>query len=200
MIERAEGIYLFDAGAALPRRRRLAVVQRPRPPAPGDRRGAAGAARPGRAHDDARASPTGRPSSWPRGWSSSRRQGSTRVFFSDTGSTAVEIALKMAFQYWQQRGGEARRRTWFLALGGAYHGDTLGAVWVGGIDPFHAISGRCLFRRPSRSQPGGRRRARAGARRARASEIAAVVVEPLVQGAAGMIVQPPGFLRAVREL
>ncbi|MGH7411737.1 MAG: aminotransferase class III-fold pyridoxal phosphate-dependent enzyme, partial [Candidatus Methylomirabilis sp.] len=62
--------------------------------------------------------------------------GLTKVFYSDNGSTAVEIALKMAFQYWQQRGGPFRRKTRFIALDESYHGDTLGAVSVGGIDLF----------------------------------------------------------------
>ena len=71
--------------------------------------------------------------------------GSARVFYSDSGSTAVEIALKMAFQYWQQRGGQHRRRTSFVRLAGAYHGDTIGSVSVGGIDLFHAAYGPLLF-------------------------------------------------------
>src|SRR3954462_851828 len=64
--------------------------------------------------------------------------GLSRVFYSDSGSTAAEIALKMAFQYWQQRGGADRRRTRFVALRDAYHGDTIGSVSVGGIDLFHS--------------------------------------------------------------
>ena len=63
----------------------------------------------------------------------------TRVFFSDNGSTAMEIAVKLAFQFWrQQQDPAARRRTRFVTFEGAYHGDTLGAVSVGGIDTFHA--------------------------------------------------------------
>src|SRR5436853_4677092 len=60
--------------------------------------------------------------------------GLTRVFYSDSGSTATEIAVKMAFQYWQQQGGEAARRTRFVALRDSYHGDTIGSVSLGGID------------------------------------------------------------------
>jgi adenosylmethionine-8-amino-7-oxononanoate aminotransferase len=63
--------------------------------------------------------------------------GLTRVFYSDSGSTATEIALKMAFQYWQQQGGEGARKTRFVSLRHAYHGDTVGSVSVGGIDLFH---------------------------------------------------------------
>ncbi|MDQ4047929.1 MAG: aminotransferase class III-fold pyridoxal phosphate-dependent enzyme, partial [Actinomycetota bacterium] len=71
--------------------------------------------------------------------------GLTRVFYSDSGSTATEVALKMAFQFWQQRGGEDARRTRFIALRDAYHGDTLGSVSVGGIDLFHSIYRPLLF-------------------------------------------------------
>ena len=68
--------------------------------------------------------------------------GLTRVFYSDSGSTAAEIALKMAFQYWHQRG---ERRTRFVSLRDAYHGDTIGSVSVGGIDLFHAAYRPLLF-------------------------------------------------------
>src|SRR5215217_8347698 len=72
-------------------------------------------------------------------------EGLTRVFFSDDGATAVEVALKMAFQYWRQKRDPEPRRTRFLALGGAYHGDTLGDVSVGGVERFHAMFGPLLF-------------------------------------------------------
>src|SRR6476660_9222587 len=71
--------------------------------------------------------------------------GLTRVFYSDSGSTATEIALKMAFQSQQQRGGQHARRTSFVHLREAYHGDTIGSVSVGGIDLFHAAYGPLLF-------------------------------------------------------
>ena len=124
--------------------------------------------------------------------------GLSRVFYSESGSTAVEIALKMAFQYWQQRGGQHRRRTSFIALTDGYHGDTLGSVSVGGIDLFHSMYGPLLFD-VHRVAPGDDE----GLARLldfHGEEVAAVIVEPLVQGAAGMRVQPPGFLRRVREL
>jgi adenosylmethionine---8-amino-7-oxononanoate aminotransferase len=122
--------------------------------------------------------------------------GMTRVFYSDSGSTATEIALKMAFQYWRQRGEE--RRTRFVSLRMAYHGDTIGSVSVGGIDLFHSLYRPLLFDAP-RAEPGDvadMERLLAAHR----GEVAAVIMEPLVQGAAGMLVHPDGFLRAVREL
>jgi adenosylmethionine-8-amino-7-oxononanoate aminotransferase len=122
--------------------------------------------------------------------------GLTRVFYSESGATAVEIALKMAFQFWRQAGGE--RRTSFVALEGAYHGDTLGAVAAGGIDLFHGAFGPLLFK-TWRVPPGDERKLDR-VLDLHGHETAAVIVEPLVQGAAGMRVQPPGFLRRVREL
>jgi adenosylmethionine-8-amino-7-oxononanoate aminotransferase len=124
--------------------------------------------------------------------------GLSRVFYSDSGSTATEIALKMAFQYQQQRGGQHVRRTSFVHLRDAYHGDTIGSVSVGGIDLFHATYRPLLFQTHA-AEPGD------AAHLERIltmheEEVAAVIVEPLVQGAAGMIVHPPGYLRAVREL
>ena len=121
--------------------------------------------------------------------------GLTRVFYSDSGSTATEIALKMAFQYWHQRG---ERRTRFISLRDAYHGDTIGSVSVGGIDLFHAAYGPLLFE-SMHAEPGDT----ADMERLLSDhpgEIAAVIVEPLVQGAAGMLVHPEGYLRTVREL
>jgi adenosylmethionine---8-amino-7-oxononanoate aminotransferase len=124
--------------------------------------------------------------------------GLSRAFYSDSGSTAVEVALKMAFQYQQQRGGQHVRRTSFVHLRDAYHGDTIGSVSVGGIDLFHTAFRPLLFQTHA-AEPGDVvDLARLLAERE--EEIAAVIVEPLVQGAAGMIVHPPGYLRAVREL
>jgi adenosylmethionine-8-amino-7-oxononanoate aminotransferase len=122
--------------------------------------------------------------------------GLSRVFYSDSGSTAVEVALKMAFQWWAQQG--ERGRTGFICLENAYHGDTVGSVSVGGIDTFHGLYEPLLF---------DTWRARAGDAEHLAELLgrhggstAAVIVEPLVQGAAGMLMQPPGYLRQVREL
>jgi adenosylmethionine---8-amino-7-oxononanoate aminotransferase len=124
--------------------------------------------------------------------------GLERVFYSDSGSTAVEVALKMAFQYWQHRGGQHVRRTSFICLRDAYHGDTVGSVSVGGIDLFHSTFGPLLFD-AHRAEPGDiDDMARLLARHE--EELAAVIVEPLVQGAAGILTPPAGYLRAVREL
>jgi adenosylmethionine-8-amino-7-oxononanoate aminotransferase len=122
--------------------------------------------------------------------------GLTRVFYSDSGSTAVEVALKMAFQWWAERG--ECGRTGFICLENAYHGDTLGAVSVGGIDLFHSVYRPLLFDTwPAR--PGDPAHL-AGLLSDHAGEVAAVIVEPLVQGAAGMLTAPDGYLRTVREL
>jgi len=124
--------------------------------------------------------------------------GLARVFYSESGSTAVEIALKMAFQYQQQRGGQHARRTSFVHLRESYHGDTIGSVSVGGIELFHSTYRPLLFGTHA-AEPGDA----ADLERVLAAheeEIAAVIVEPLVQGAAGMLIHPPGYLRTVREL
>ena len=121
--------------------------------------------------------------------------GLTRVFYSDSGSTATEIALKMAFQYWRQRGQDRRR---FVSLRMAYHGDTIGSVSVGGIDLFHSLYEPLLFE-ALRAEPGDAG-GMADLLAAHENEVAAVIMEPLVQGAAGMLLHPPGYLRAVREL
>ena len=124
--------------------------------------------------------------------------GLNRVFYSDSGSTAVEVALKMAFQYWQQRGGQHVRKRSFICLEEAYHGDTIGSVSVGGMSLFHSTFEPLLFE-AHRAKPGDiDDLARLLA--IREEEVAAVVLEPLVQGAAGMLTHPPGYLRAVRRL
>ena len=124
-----------------------------------------------------------------------------RAFFSDSGSSAVEVALKIAFQCQQQRGHTERTR--FAALSEAYHGDTLGSVSVGGIDLFHEIYRPLLFdaarvTAPDRPDPAVEARLLERATNLFATEghgIAALVVEPLVQGAAGMRMHSAGWLR-----
>lgn len=136
----------------------------------------------------------------------------TRVFYSDSGSTAVEIALKQSFQYWKQIGRPEKRR--FIHLENAYHGDTIGAVSVGGIDTFHEIFGPMLFETIPAPAPHPYRHALETPEAVRdwclarladileevASSTAAMIVEPLVQGAAGIHVHPPGYLAGVAEL
>src|SRR3954470_19459263 len=108
--------------------------------------------------------------------------GLSRVFYSDSGSTATEIALKMAFQYWQQQpDGAGARRTRFVSLKNAYHGDTVGAVSVGGIDLFHGAYGPLLF--GALHVAAGDIEDMARVMAAHPGEVAAVIVEPLVQGA-----------------
>ena len=124
--------------------------------------------------------------------------GLSRVFYSDSGSTATEIALKMAFQYQRQRGAEHARRTSFVRLRDAYHGDTIGSVSVGGIELFQETFRPLLFRTHA-AEPGDAEDLEQ-ILVLHEEEIAAVILEPLIQGAAGMLVHPPGYLRAVREL
>ncbi len=138
--------------------------------------------------------------------------GLSRVFYSDSGSTAVEVALKVAFQYWRNLGRPEKKM--FIGLDQAYHGDTIGSVSLGGIDIFHSIFHPLLFKTSAIPTPfpylspemepeelkdkcvENFRRLAAE----RSDEIAALIVEPLVQGAAGMIVHPPGFLKELEKV
>ncbi|MBI5100652.1 MAG: adenosylmethionine--8-amino-7-oxononanoate transaminase [Nitrospirae bacterium] len=137
----------------------------------------------------------------------------SRVFYSDNGSTAVEVALKMAFQYWMHKGDTAKSS--FLCLDNAYHGDTIGAVSVGGIDIFHNTFSPLLFKTFHAPSPycyrcgSGRGRAECSFEclekteeilRTNHREIAAFIIEPIVQAAGGMIVSPPGYLGGIRDL
>jgi len=126
-----------------------------------------------------------------------------RVFYSDSGATAVEIALKQSFQFWQLTGHADKQR--FLRLDEAYHGDTLGAVSVGGIALFHRIFGPLLVQSIAIPSPAGTDGSASLAAleqqlTAHSGQIAAFVLEPLVQGAAGMLVHPSGFLARAAEL
>lgn len=123
-------------------------------------------------------------------------EGLTRVFYSDSGSTATEIAIKIAYQHFQQSG--QPRRTRFISLRDAYHGDTIGSVSVGGIDLFHSTYRPLLF--DTLTAESGDIESMEKLFAEYGSEVAAVIVEPLVQGAAGMIMHPNGYLRAVRTL
>ena len=130
----------------------------------------------------------------------------TRVFYSDSGSTAVEIALKQSFQYWKQLGRPEKHR--FVHLEHAYHGDTLGAVSVGGISTFHELFAPLLFDALPAPSPHPYRHELESPEAVcayaldklaellskHADTVAAVILEPLVQGAGGMLVHPPGYL------
>ena len=136
----------------------------------------------------------------------------SKVFFSDSGSTAVEVALKIAFQYWKNKGCENKKL--FVSLDQAYHGDTIGSVSVGAIDTFHSIFHPLLFhtlviptpfpyRNPEFTPDELKDNCLDNFRKIaseRGSEIAALIVEPCVQGAAGMIVHPKGFLKGLETI
>lgn len=137
--------------------------------------------------------------------------GLSRVFYSDSGSAAVEIALKLAFQWCQLTG--QTNRTRFLHLSQSYHGDTLGAVGVGGIEIFHRVFGSIVvpgipvptpFLPASEGLTEKERLAKGllavdRALDSHGHEVAAFVVEPLIQGAAGMLTHPHGYLQGVAE-
>ena len=148
-----------------------------------------------------------------------------KVFFSDDGSTALEVALKLAYQFAKRARGLKKPK--FLSLAGAYHGDTVGAVSVGHIDLFHKSYGgllfksdqvmspycyRCPFNRAKPERDDARKYRKCGwecvqkveqkvtAQKKRGEPYAAFVFEPLMQGAAGMIPQPSGWLKQVTGL
>ncbi len=141
--------------------------------------------------------------------------GLAHVFFSDDGATSVEVAVKMALQYWRQRPDPRPEKTCYVALANAYHGDTIGSVSVGGVARFHAMFEPLLFETLRVPSP-DTYRLPAGVTPDRAigyyldqvervlsehhPRIAALVVEPLVQAAAGMIVHPRGYLAGLRDL
>ncbi|MCY8718735.1 adenosylmethionine--8-amino-7-oxononanoate transaminase [Bacillus sp. S10C12M] len=136
----------------------------------------------------------------------------TRVFYSDSGAEAMEIALKMAFQYWKNIG-KPKKQT-FITMKNGYHGDTIGAVSVGSIELFHRVYGPLMFdsyKAPIpyvyRSESGDPDECRDECLREleqlleeHHEEIAALSIESMVQGASGMIVMPEGYLAGVREL
>ncbi len=130
--------------------------------------------------------------------------GLSRVFYSDSGSEAVEIAIKIAYQYWQHRGEPERHL--YIALEEGYHGDTLGSVSVGCIPLFHAIYKKLLFEAkfaPNPARTATAEEAAAGLEailKQHRGQVAAVILESVVQAAAGMLVAKPGYLRRVREL
>jgi adenosylmethionine---8-amino-7-oxononanoate aminotransferase len=141
-------------------------------------------------------------------------KGLKRVFYSDSGAAAVEVSLKMAYQYWQQKRGGSKKKK-FLHLTNSYHGDTLGSVSVGGIELFHKVYSALLFdtistpapycyRCPLGKEPSACHkeciRALEDAVIRHKDELAALVIEPVMLGAAGMLKQPQGFIAAARKV
>jgi len=140
-------------------------------------------------------------------------EGLSKVFYSDSGSTSVEIALKMAYQYWQQKGEKRKKR--FISFTNGYHGDTIGSVSVGGIDLFHKVYRPLLFRKYLSPAPYCYRCPLKLEKETCSfacvhefekivqkykDEVCAVIIEPVVQGAAGMITQPTGFLSTIWKI
>ena len=141
--------------------------------------------------------------------------GLQKVFYSDNGSTAMEIAIKMAYQYWQQQGSRFRRKKKFLSFDMAYHGDSLGTVSLSGISLFHETYKPLLFKTFKADPPYCYRcplqlrhpscrlacvQSVEATLKAHHQEIAALVIEPMIQAVGGMITSPPGYLKAIREL
>lgn len=142
-------------------------------------------------------------------------KGLTRLFYSDNGSTAVEVAVKMAFGFWKHQGKSYKSKNKFISFSNAYHGDTLGSVSLGGIDLFHQAYQPLLFetikipsptcyRCPlSLEYPSCKMACADEAEkiiRRHAKEAAGLVIEPRLQAAAGMLTAPEGYLRKIRSL
>ena len=135
-------------------------------------------------------------------------KGLNKVFYSDSGSTAMEIAMKMAYQAFQNTGETQRRK--FITFKEAYHGDTIGSVSLGGIDLFHRVYRKLLFKTrqlPSPYYPlnkgetiSSRLKPLETLLKKTHKETAAVILEPLVQGAAGILCAPQGLLKGIRRL
>ncbi|MBI3618183.1 MAG: adenosylmethionine--8-amino-7-oxononanoate transaminase [Candidatus Omnitrophica bacterium] len=140
-------------------------------------------------------------------------KGLTKVFYSDNGSTAVEAAIKIAYQYWQNTG--RKQKKYIAHLANSYHGDTLGSVSVGGIELFHKVYRNLIFKTIRVDFPDCYRAPKGkkypdyafecldrfdAMLQKRRGQIAAFVVEPIVQGAAGMIMWPKGILKRMSEL
>ena len=143
--------------------------------------------------------------------------GLNKVFYSDNGSTAVEIALKMTYQYWQHK--KEPQRKLFIHFDNAYHGDTIGAMSVGGIDSFHTTFDPLLFKGirvsvpevypPSRDADTSSNESMVKTRwltavenalSEKAGQVAGIILEPLIQGAGGMLIAPKGFLKELAVL
>ncbi|MBM7854732.1 adenosylmethionine-8-amino-7-oxononanoate aminotransferase [Desulfohalotomaculum tongense] len=142
-------------------------------------------------------------------------EGLNKVFYSDNGATSTEVALKLAFQYWQQKGAEYKRKTKFISLKKGYHGDTIGSVSVGGVDLFHAIFRPLLFQGYKADAPYcyrcplGLEKENCGLActgqvekimKNNHDEIAAMIMEPEMIAAGGMLAVPRGYLAKIRQL
>jgi lysine--8-amino-7-oxononanoate aminotransferase len=139
-------------------------------------------------------------------------EGLTRVFYSDSGAASVEIALKIAFQYWRNKGIQGKQK--FITMKNGYHGDTIGAISVGAIDIFHQVYQPLLFDSYKVSFPYVYRHPSGDPNICRDEclneletllkehhqEIAALIMEPMVQGAGGMILMPDGYLKGLQQL
>ncbi|WP_457607454.1 adenosylmethionine--8-amino-7-oxononanoate transaminase [Nitratifractor sp.] len=132
-------------------------------------------------------------------------EGLSKVFFADNGSSAIEVALKMSYHYHRNRG---ERRSLFLSLSNSYHGETLGALSVGDVALYKETYSPLLIANiqtpvPRDQSPEATREALSALEallEERGSEIAAMIIEPLVQGAGGMHMYSPDYLRGAREL
>lgn len=135
----------------------------------------------------------------------------SRVYYSDSGATSVEIGIKIAYQYWQNLG--KKKKTEFIAMKNGYHGDTVGAISVGGIDLFHQVYAPLMFKSHKVPYPypyrfeGSEEECSAASLKAlekllkkRAHKIACLTIEPEMQGAGGMIRMPGNFLKEVELL
>lgn len=136
----------------------------------------------------------------------------TRVFYSDSGATAVEISIKMAYQYWQNVGKPEKKK--FVTLRNGYHGDTVGTMSVGSIDIYHRVYSSLLFdnivvpfpnvyRHPSRDEAVVCKESLDELEtlfKERHHEIAGITVESIMQGAGGMNVMPKGYLKGIEQL
>ena len=139
-----------------------------------------------------------------------------KVFFSDNGSTAVEIAIKIAIQFWQQCPFPQPRKTKFIHLGSSYHGDTVGSMSLSGIEPFRKPFTPLLFSSYGSIEPPYCYRCPLQLEfpqcalaclqplesllQEKHEEIAGVILEPMVQAVAGILPSPPGYLKRVQEL
>ncbi|RLQ97433.1 adenosylmethionine--8-amino-7-oxononanoate transaminase [Falsibacillus albus] len=135
-----------------------------------------------------------------------------RTFYSDSGAESVEIAIKMAYQYWQNKG--FKKKTKFVTLSNGYHGDTVGAISVGAVDLYHRVYGSLMFEsikapfplvyRSGKKNPDAiRDHALAELReifQSRHEEIAGITMESIIQGAGGMNIMPKGYLKGVELL